>query len=99
MKKFFLLFFTIFTTVIYASTQTIYEQKCGICHGNDGLKLAMGKSKTIKGMDVEQIVKGMNDYANGTRKSILLIKTSKKNFLKSYDEKTILEIAQYINKL
>lgn len=99
MRKVFLLFFTIFTSFIWASSQTIYEQNCGICHGNDGLKLAMGKSKVIKGMDVDQIIKAMNDYANGTRKSILLIKTTKKNFLKSSDEKTLLEVAQYINKL
>ena len=99
MKKCFLLLFTIFSTIMWASTQTIYEQKCGICHGNDGLKLAMGKSKIIKGMDVEEIIKNMNDYANGTRKSILLIKTTKKNFLKSNDEKILLEIAQYINRL
>lgn len=99
MKKFFLLFFTISSTLVWASTQAIYEQKCGICHGKDGLKLAMGKSKTIKGLGVEEIIKDMNGYADGTRKSILLIKTIKKNFLKSNDEKTLLEIAQYINKL
>lgn len=99
MKNVFLLFFPIFTSFIWASSQTIYEQKCGICHGNDGLKLAMGKSKAIKGMDIEQIIKEMNDYANGSKKSILLIKTTKKNFLKSNDEKTLLDLAQYINKL
>lgn len=99
MKRFFLLFFLLFSSLLWASTQDIYEQKCGICHGNDGLKLAMGKSKAIKGMEVEEIIKTMTDYSNGNRQSILLVKTTKKNFLRSNDEKTLLEIAQYINKL
>ena len=99
MKRFFLLFFLLSSSLLWASTQTIYEQKCGVCHGNDGQKPAMGKSKAIKGMKVEEIINAINDYSNGSRQSILLIKTTKKNFLKSNDEKSLMEIAQYINKL
>lgn len=99
LKKSIYLILLLSTTTIFASTQTTYEQKCGICHGNDGMKLAMGKSKAIKGMEIEEIKNAMNDYAKGNRKTTVLVKNIKKNFIKATDENELNELFLYINKL
>ena len=86
-------------TSAYCSDKTLYDQKCGICHGVEGMETVMGKSKEIKGMSVEEIVKAMYDYANGDRKSIVMVQSMKKSFINAYDKKTLDNIAKYINKM
>ena len=97
-KKF--AFFMLFiSTITLASTQSIYNQKCGICHGIDGSKLVMGKSKEIRGMTVEDIEKAIEDYATKKRYSNVMIQSIKKDFLNSNSKEVLHNIAVYINKL
>ena len=85
------------TTSIFASAMNSYEKKCGVCHGKDGKTLAMGKSKAIKGMPKDEVIKALKDYADGSRKSIIVVKTMKKSYLNTQSPKEVEELAEYIN--
>jgi cytochrome c553 len=83
----------------WGSTETRYNNECGICHGKDGTKKAMGKSKEIRGMTVEEIEKAMYDYASKRRPSMSMIQSMKKSFVNANSKETLRNIAVYINKL
>ena len=97
MKSIFILI--MLSTFALGSDKTLYDQKCGICHGIDGKNLVMGKSKEIKGMPIEEIEKAMNDYATGDRKSIVMVQSLKKSFINKYDSETLYNLAKYIHEL
>lgn len=85
--------------LLFANTADVYEKKCGVCHGKDGTTLAMGKSQVIKGLDVELIIKDLNDYASGKRKALPVVKLMKKSFLNSTSKEEVKDLAIFINKL
>ncbi len=65
MKKLLLLPALLFSTLLYADGATAYK-KCSSCHGANGEKAALGKSKIIKDMTKDEIVAAINGYKAGT---------------------------------
>ena len=43
--------------------------KCVACHGANGEKVALGKSKVIKDMTKKEILTALTEYKKGTRNS------------------------------
>lgn len=85
--------------VLAAPISSVYQQKCGSCHGQKGEKVAMGKSEAIKGMSVAKIEKTLHDYASGEKKTLPVVKTMKKNFLDANSKEQVRALAEYINCL
>ena len=87
------------TMLLASSGSSLYKKECKSCHGAKGDKLAMGKSKAIKGMPVATLEKAMHDYASGKRKSMSLIKKMKKDFVRKHSKEELHAVSQYIHKL
>jgi len=87
------------TLLLASSGASLYKKECKSCHGVKGDKLAMGKSKAIQGMPVLTVEKSMLDYASGKRKSISLIKKTKKKFVSKYSKEELHAVSQYVHKL
>ncbi len=87
------------TMLLASSGSSLYKKDCKSCHGAKGDKLAMGKSKAIKGMPVDTIEKDMLSYASGERKTTSLIKKMKKDFIRKHSKEELHAVAQYVNKL
>ena len=51
--------------VLFADGAAAY-QKCAACHGPNGEKAALGKSKIINQMGKQEIVDALNGYKAGT---------------------------------
>lgn len=60
MKK--LILFVLLTCIANANPYA----KCVACHGADGEKAALGKSKVIKNMTKEEITSSLQGYKDGT---------------------------------
>lgn len=84
---------------VLSSANTIYVQKCASCHGMNGDLKAMGTSKAIKEMPVNEIEKAMIEYASGERKALSFVKSIKENFMKTYTQEELHEVATYIHDL
>ncbi len=52
-------------STLLADGAALYK-KCAGCHGVNGEKVALGKSKVIKDMTKQEIVDAMAGYKNGT---------------------------------
>jgi len=95
-----IIFLIVITSVLaWGSTKTQYKNECGICHGIDGTKEAMGRSKEIRGMSVKEIEKAMYDYASKTRPSMIMIQSMKKRFININSKEVLHDMAIYINNL
>ncbi len=53
------------STTLLADGVELYKN-CAGCHGINGEKVALGKSKVIADMSVEELNQSMNGYLNGT---------------------------------
>jgi len=83
-----------------AASDSLYKSSCASCHGAKGEKVAMGKSQPIQGMKPSAIIKALDEYASGTRKSVLPVaKSVKAKFTSAHTDKEIQELADYISKL
>ncbi len=60
--KIFLLLTAIFVYIAYASPY----KKCTGCHGANGEKVALGKSKVIKDMTKADVVSALKGYKDGS---------------------------------
>lgn len=78
---------------------TIYAQKCASCHGINGEQKAMGTSRAIKELSVEEIEKAVVNYASGERKALAFVKSVKVAFMKNYTKEELHEVANYIHDL
>ncbi len=54
------------TAILGAADGAALYKKCAACHGANGEKHALGKSKVIQGMSKEELVTAMNGYKDGT---------------------------------
>lgn len=52
-------------TSVMADGASLYK-KCAGCHGMDGSKIALGKSKNISQMSEEELNTAMNGYKDGS---------------------------------
>lgn len=83
-----------------AGGDSLYKSSCASCHGVKGEKNAMGKSQPIQGMKSAVVIKTLNDYASGARKSSLpTAKSVKTKFIGTHTDKDIQDVADYISKL
>ncbi len=46
--------------------KSIYTKSCGSCHGQNGEKAALGKSKVIQGWSEDKVLNALQGYKNGT---------------------------------
>jgi len=92
---------TLFTSslLLASSGSSIYKKECKSCHGAKGDKLAMGKSKAIKGMTMNTLDQAMKDYASGKRKSMSMIKKMKKDFIKKHSKEEMESVYKHIHEL
>ncbi|QKF59092.1 c-type cytochrome [Aliarcobacter lanthieri] len=69
---------------------------CVVCHGANGEKVALGKSKIIKDMTKEEFVASLKGYQDGTyggaQKALMIPQ------VKGMDEATMKELADLIIK-
>lgn len=71
-------------------------QKCVACHGAQGEKVALGKSKIIKDMTKEDFIASMKGYQDGTYGGPM--KAVMTGQVKGLSEADIVKIADYIVK-
>jgi cytochrome c553 len=69
-------------------------KKCAGCHGSSGQKVALDKSKVIKGWDATKIANAIQGYQNGTYGGTM--KGIMKSQVSSLDEKQIDILAKHI---
>ena len=65
MKKI-LLGLTFLSTMLLAADGAALYTKCAGCHGSQGEKKALGKSKIIKDMSEQDLVRALMGYQDGT---------------------------------
>jgi cytochrome c553 len=70
---------------------------CVGCHGANGEKVALGKSKIIQGWDTQKIQSALNGYKDGTYGGTM--KGVMKNQANSLSDTEIKVVAAYISKL
>jgi len=85
--------------LLAASGEAIYQSKCASCHGKHAEKKALGHSNIIKGMPVDQFITLTKAFATGEKKGMPIAKVVKKQFIDTYSEAEIKEVAIYVNKL
>ena len=82
-----------------ASGESIYQTKCASCHGKNAEKKALGHSNVIKGMDTKDFVSVTKAFSTGEKKGMPIAKIVKKQFIDTYSDEEIQEVAEYVNKL
>jgi len=65
MKKIALTLLTM-TTMMMAADGAVLYKKCASCHGMQGEKKALGKSKLIHNLSKEDLVSALNGYKDGS---------------------------------
>ena len=85
--------------LIAGSAGSIYKKECASCHGQKAEKKAMGLSPVIRGMPAEKIATLTKAVASGKLKAVPMAKIVHQKFVKKYNDKEIMAVAQYINKL
>lgn len=71
--------------------------KCVACHGANGEKSALNKSKIIQGWSVDQVLSALHGYKAGTYGSSM--KGVMKSQISSFSEEELQALAQHISKL
>ena len=99
----------VFTTSMLSanSADIIYLQKCSGCHGYNGDKTVLGKSKIINQMEAYEIEEALYRYAAGTCEVEVpvcepkspMIQHGKKSFVRNYTREQIQALAVYISEL
>ena len=98
MKKYLLLFVIITSTIVaFADTLELYKN-CAGCHGDNGEKQALTKSKLIGGQESNLTIKELTAYKNGELDqyglgNVMKLQTS------TLSKSDIEELAEYISKL
>jgi len=83
-----------FCSISFADVYTL--KKCNGCHGDKGMKKALGASVLIGEMSKEDIVFALHAYKNGTKEGSY--KTIMMGFVADLNESDIISIAQEIGK-
>ena len=87
------------TLLLASPGASIYKKDCKGCHGSNADKIAMGKSKPIKGMSVTTLDEAMKDYASGKRTSMPMVKKLKQDFIKKRSNEEVQAVYKYIQAL
>jgi cytochrome c len=70
-------------------------KKCAACHGTNGEKVALGKSKIIKDLSKDEIVTALTGYQNGTYGGAM--KALMKGQVATLNTQQIETLAEYIS--
>lgn len=95
MRKTILTLTTIAVTSLFAAAPASYN-KCVSCHGANGEKVALGKSKIIKDMTKDEISLALNGYKDGTYGGVM--KGIMKGQVTSLTDTDISDISNFIGK-
>jgi len=82
------------TTLLSASDGAGLFKKCASCHGANGEKHALNKSKIISKMSEEEIVTALQGYKDGSYGGAM--KALMKGQVATYDEAQIKDVAAFI---
>lgn len=95
MKKILLINIALFSSLLYADGTAAYK-KCSTCHGANGEKAALGKSKILKDMTKAEIATALNGYKDGSyggaQKALMLAQ------IKDLSATDVKEISELIGK-
>jgi cytochrome c553 len=94
MKKIIATVALIATTSLFANGGDVLYKKCAGCHGANGEKAALGKSKIIANMTEQEIVDSLQGYKDGTYGGAM--KGVMKGQVASLKDKDIEALATYI---
>lgn len=86
----------LFTSIVACAAFANPYAKCVACHGANGEKVALGKSKIIKDMTKAEIVSALNGYKDGSYGGAM--KTLMKGQVVSLSDADIQAIAEEIGK-
>jgi cytochrome c553 len=86
----------LFTSIVACAAFANPYAKCVACHGANGEKVALGKSKIIKVMTKAEIVSALNGYKDGSYGGAM--KTLMKGQVASLSDADIQAIAEKIGK-
>ena len=91
----------VFSTAVLmgASGEAIYQSKSASCHGKMGENKALGHSNIIQGMDQKEFISLTKAFATGEKKAMPIAKIVKKQFIDTYSDEEIKEVADYVNQL
>lgn len=84
------------TAILGAADGATIFKKCAACHGANGEKVALGKSKVIKDLSKEQIITAIKGFKDGTYGGSM--KALMKGQVASLSEADIEAVAEYIGK-
>ena len=90
-----LLFILGITSILAAADGTALYNKCAACHGANGEKHALGKSKIIKDMSQEQLVTALRGYQDGSYGGAM--KALMKGQVASMSDEEIHAVAKHIS--
>jgi cytochrome c len=82
------------TTLLAAADGAALFQKCTTCHGENGEKHALNKSKVINEMSKEEIETALKGYKSGTYGGAM--KALMKGQIAAYDDEEIDTVAAFI---
>lgn len=81
---------------LFAADGKAAYSKCISCHGVNGERVALGKSKIIKDMSVEEITKALQGYKDGTYGGVM--KGIMKGQVSALSKEDIDAISEHIGK-
>lgn len=82
------------TAILGAADGAALYKKCAACHGANGEKAALGKSKIIKDMSKEELVTALNGYKDGSYGGAM--KALMKGQIASFNGDDVNAVADYI---
>ena len=98
MKKYLLLLIIVTSTMsTFANTLEVYKN-CAGCHGENGEKQALNKSKRIGGQEANKTIKELTAYQNGELDQYGLGNIMKLQ-ISTLSDSDIEEVAEYISNL
>jgi len=84
------------TALLGASDGATIFKKCAACHGANGEKVALGKSKVIKDFSKDEIVTALKGFKDGTYGGSM--KALMKGQVASLSDADIEAVAEFISK-
>jgi len=84
------------TAILGAADGATIFKKCAACHGSNGEKVALGKSKVIKELSKDEIVTALKGFKDGTYGGSM--KALMKGQIASLSDADIEAVAEYIGK-
>lgn len=82
------------TSILGAADGAALFQKCTSCHGSNGEKHALNKSKIINEMSKEEIITALKGYKDGSYGGAM--KALMKGQISTYDDMQINTVAEFI---